>query len=65
MAVLEHLSEADTKKYAGQWVAVKDSEVMFAAPTPESVVGWLRDHDAEADLVFAVPTENQALSSFY
>jgi len=65
MAVLERLSEADTKKYAGQWVAVKDGEVLFAAPTPEPVVAWLREHEAEADLVFAVPTKNQTLSSFY
>ncbi|MDP9206252.1 MAG: DUF5678 domain-containing protein [Gemmatimonadota bacterium] len=65
MAVLERLSEADTKKYAGQWVAVKDGEVVFAAPSPEPIVAWLRAKQVEADLVFAVPTESQALSSFY
>jgi len=65
VTVLERLSDADTKKYAGRWVAVKGGKVLFAAPTPEPVVAWLRENQVVADLVFAVPTENQALSAFY
>jgi hypothetical protein len=64
IAVFERLSEADRKKYAGQWVAVKDDHVVFAAPTPEPVVAWLREKGIEPDLVYEVPT-NQELSSFY
>ncbi len=65
VAVLERLSAADRKRYAGQWVAVRDGHVLFAALTPEPVVEWLRSHDVKPDLVFRVPTGDQALSAFY
>jgi hypothetical protein len=39
----------------GQWVAVKDDEVMYAAPSPQQVIGWLTTHGQRADSMFRVP----------
>lgn len=65
MTVLERLREADIKKYAGRWVAIKDGEVMHAAETPREVADWLRAHDVAADLVYRVPAEGEPKHCFF
>jgi hypothetical protein len=42
------------KPYAGQWVAQRGIEVIFADPDPVTVVRWLRRHNLTA-AVFGVP----------
>jgi hypothetical protein len=46
----------------GQWVAVKEDELLVAASTPREVVGWLARHDRRADSMLRVP-EDQLASS--
>jgi hypothetical protein len=43
-------------------VAVKDEELLVAAPTPKEIVGWLARHDRRADSMFRVPEDELALS---
>lgn len=50
------------RSFPGQWVAVKDEELLVAAPTPKEVVGWLARHDQRADSMFRVPEDELALS---
>ena len=45
---------------AGQWVAIKDDELLVAAPTPQELVGWLARHDRRADSMFRVPEDESA-----
>jgi hypothetical protein len=42
------------RPYAGQWVAQRGIEVIFADPDPVVVVRWLRQHNLTA-AVFGVP----------
>lgn len=44
----------------GQWVAIKDDQLLVAAPTPHEVVGWLAKHDRRADSMFRVPEDEIA-----
>lgn len=50
------------RSFPGQWVAVKDEELLVAASTPKEVVGWLARHDKRADSMFRVPEDELALS---
>ena len=50
------------RTFQGQWVAVKDEELLVAARSPEDVVGWLAGHDQRADGMFRVPEDELALS---
>lgn len=43
----------------GQWVAVKDDDVLVAADTPAAVLAWLTQHHQTADSMFRVP-DNEA-----
>lgn len=43
------------RPFVGQWVAVRDDEVLVAAPTPGNVVAWLARHGQTADSMFRVP----------
>jgi len=45
---------------AGQWVAIKDGDVLHAADTPQHLVGWLGEHGQKADSVFRVPEDELA-----
>ncbi len=45
---------------AGQWVAIKDDDVLHAADTPQGLVGWLGEHGQKADSVFRVPEDDLA-----
>jgi hypothetical protein len=44
----------------GQWVAVKDEEVIHAANSPQELVGWLGRQGQSADSVFRVPDDELA-----
>ncbi|HEX8083190.1 MAG TPA: hypothetical protein VF529_02805 [Solirubrobacteraceae bacterium] len=47
---------------AGQWVAVKDDDVLHAADSPKALVGWLGRHGQVADSVFRVPEDELAVT---
>lgn len=45
---------------AGQWVAIKDDDILYDAGTPHQLVGWLTEHGQKADSVFRVPEDELA-----
>jgi len=45
---------------AGQWVAIKDEDVLHAADSPQALVGWLARQGQKADSVFRVPEDELA-----
>ncbi len=45
---------------AGQWVAIKDDDILHAAGTPQQLVGWLGEHGQTAESVFRVPEDELA-----
>ena len=40
---------------AGQWVAIKDEDILYTADSPQALVGWLARQGQKADSVFRVP----------
>ena len=48
------LAEA-LRPFIGQWVAVRDEEVLVAANSPAEVVSWLAQHHQQAQSMFRVP----------
>jgi hypothetical protein len=44
----------------GQWVAIKDEDVLHAASSPQELVGWLARQGQRADSVFRVPEDELA-----
>ncbi len=48
------------RPHIGQWVSVKDDEVMYAAASPQRVVAWLTEHGQKADSMFRVPEDELA-----
>lgn len=56
----EGLLEA-LRSLPGEWVAIKDDELLVSAPTPHEVVGWLARHRLEADSMFRVPEDELAM----
>ncbi len=55
------LAEA-LRPLGGEWVAIKDGELLVATPTPKELVGWLARHDRRADSMFRVPEDELALA---
>lgn len=54
-------TEADhLRPFVGQWVAIKDQDVAYAADSPHQVVAWLAEHGQKADSVFRVPEDEVA-----
>lgn len=47
---------------SGQWVAVGNDEVLVAADTPAEVIGWLSQHDVQAESMFRVPEDELAVT---
>lgn len=45
---------------AGQWVAIKDEDIIHAAESPQQLVGWLTRQGQAADSVFRVPGDELA-----
>ena len=53
---------ARLESLAGNWVALKDDDVLHFAARPNEVVEWLAAHNQKADTMFRVP-ENAAAAS--
>jgi hypothetical protein len=56
----EPLAEA-LRPFIGQWVAVRDEEVLVAANSPADVVSWLAQHQQQAQSMFRVPAAESAI----
>jgi hypothetical protein len=61
----ESASESDRlvdrlRPLAGEWVAIKDDDVLHATNTPRELVEWLSQHGQKADSVFRVPEDELA-----
>lgn len=54
------LAEA-LRPFIGLWVAVRDDEVLVAAPAPAEVVAWLAKHRQRAQSMFRVVDSEQAI----
>ena len=52
------------RPYIGKYVARKDEHVLVAADTPAEVLGWLREHGEHDAVVFLVPVDPIAATSF-
>jgi hypothetical protein len=50
------------RPFIGEWIAIKDDEVLHAAATPQALVRWLGSHGQKADSVFRVPEDDLAAS---
>jgi hypothetical protein len=48
------------RPHIGDWVALKDDDVLVAADTPAAVLAWLAQHDQTADSMFRVPETEAA-----
>lgn len=46
------------RPFVGEWVAIKDDDVLHATHTPRELVAWLSLHGQKADSMFRVP-ENE------
>lgn len=62
-----HVAPDDTQRLAeqlgplvGQWVAIKDGDVLHASKSPHALVRWLGRHGQKADSVFRVPEDQLA-----
>ncbi len=50
------------RSFSGEWVAIKDDEVIASSESPQRLVGWLGQHGQTAQSMFRVP-EDQVASS--
>jgi hypothetical protein len=50
------------RPFIGLWVAVRDDEVLVAAPSPKEVVAWLARHGQRAQSMFRVADSEQAMT---
>jgi len=50
------------RAHTGEWVAIKDEDVLYTAGSPQELVGWLSRHGQRADSVFRVPEDDLAAS---
>jgi hypothetical protein len=50
------------RAFTGEWVAIKDDEILHASKSPRALVGWLGKHGQKADSVFRVPEDDLAAS---
>lgn len=48
------------RPYIGDWVAIKDDDVLISADSPSTVIAWLAEHDRTADSLFRVPENEEA-----
>jgi hypothetical protein len=55
------LAEA-LRPFVGLWVAVRDDDVLVAAPSPAEVVAWLAKHRQRAQSMFRVVDSEQAIT---
>ena len=50
------------RSLSGQWVAIKDDDVIHASSSPQELVGWLGQHGQQADTMFRVPEDELAIT---
>lgn len=50
------------RAFTGEWIAIKDDEILHASKSPRALVGWLGKHGQRADSVFRVPEDDLAAS---
>ncbi len=55
----ERLSDR-LRSLSGQWVAIKDDDIIHASGSPQELVGWLGQHGQKADTMFRVPEDELA-----
>lgn len=48
------------RPHIGEWIAVKDDDVLVSADSPAAVLAWLSQHDQTADSMFRVPENETA-----
>jgi hypothetical protein len=48
------------RAFTGEWIAIKDDEILHASNTPQALVRWLGNHGQKADSVFRVPEDERA-----
>lgn len=48
------------RPHIGEWVAIKDDDVLVSADSPTTVLAWLSQHDQTADSMFRVPENETA-----
>jgi hypothetical protein len=53
---------ARLRAHTGEWVALKDDEVLYAGASPQALVAWLSRHGQKADSMFRVPEDDLAAS---
>ena len=56
---LERLADR-MRPLSGQWVAIKDDDIIHASRSPQELVGWLGQHGQRADSMFRVPEDDLA-----
>jgi hypothetical protein len=44
----------------GQWIAIKDDDIIHATASPQELVRWLGEHGQKADTMFRVPEDELA-----
>ena len=49
------------RPFMGQWVAIRDDDVLVAANSAKEVVSWLARHQQNAQSMFRVPDSEQAI----
>jgi hypothetical protein len=50
------------RAFTGEWIAIKDDQILHASSTPQALVRWLGNHGQKADSVFRVPEDDLAAS---
>jgi hypothetical protein len=50
------------RAFTGEWIAIKDDEILHASSTPQALVRWLGSHGQKAESVFRVPEDDLAAS---
>jgi hypothetical protein len=50
------------RSLSGQWVAIKDDDIIHASSSPRELVGWLGQHGQKADTMFRVPEDDLAIT---
>lgn len=59
MRVFGPESDEDVRRYAGQWVAVKDGRVVFGSSDPDEVWDWLNEHQVGEVQIVRIPGPNE------
>jgi hypothetical protein len=50
------------RAFTGEWIAIKDDEILNASNDPHALVRWLGNHGQKADSVLRVPEDDLAAS---